>query len=50
MFDGNDEELKQTKMNQLAVFIHLVASALCLDDFKSFNANYRLTEKMQKRR
>lgn len=34
MFDGTDEELKQTKVTQPAVFLHSVISALCLgDDF-----------------
>lgn len=35
MFAGTDEELKQTKVTQPAVFLHSVISALCLgDDFK----------------
>lgn len=35
MFEGSDEELKQTKVTQPAVFLHSVISALCLgDDFK----------------
>ena len=34
MFNGTDEELKQTKVTQPAVFLHSVATALCLgDDF-----------------
>ena len=33
MFDGTDEELKQTKVTQPAVFLHSVITALCLDDF-----------------
>lgn len=33
MFNGTDEELKQTKVTQPAVFLHSVISALCLDDF-----------------
>lgn len=34
MFDGTDEELKQTKVTQPAVFLHSVISAMCLgDDF-----------------
>ena len=33
MFGGTDEELKQTKVTQPAVFIHSVVTALCLDDF-----------------
>lgn len=32
MFDGTDEELKQTKVTQPAVFLHSVISALCLGD------------------
>ena len=34
MFHGTDEELKQTKVTQPAVFLHSVVSALCLDDFQ----------------
>ena len=35
MFDGTDEELKQTKVTQPAVFLHSVISARCLgDEFK----------------
>ena len=35
MFDGTDEELKQTKVTQPAVFLHSVISALCMgEDFK----------------
>ena len=30
MFDGTDEELKQTKVTQPAVFLHSVISAMCL--------------------
>ena len=30
MFNGTDEELKQTKVTQPAVFLHSVISALCL--------------------
>lgn len=34
MFNGTDEELKQTKVTQPAVFLHSVISAICLgDDF-----------------
>ena len=34
MFSGTDEELKQTRVTQPAVFLHSVISALCLgDDF-----------------
>ena len=34
MFEGTDEDLKQTKITQPAVFLHSVISALCLEDFK----------------
>ena len=35
MFEGTDEELKQTKVTQPAMFIHSVVSALCLgQDFQ----------------
>lgn len=34
MFEGTDEDLKQTKVTQPAVFLHSVISAICLgDDF-----------------
>lgn len=33
MFNGTDEDLKQTKVTQPAVFLHSVISALCLDVF-----------------
>ena len=33
MFNGTDEDLKQTKVTQPAVFLHSVISALCLDEF-----------------
>ena len=32
MFDGTDEELKQTKVTQPAIFLHSVISALCMGD------------------
>lgn len=32
MFNGTDEDLKQTKVTQPAVFLHSVISALCLGD------------------
>ena len=32
MFNGTDEELRQTKVTQPAVFLHSVISALCLGD------------------
>ena len=34
MFEGTDDDLKQTKVTQPAVFLHSVITALCLDDFK----------------
>lgn len=34
MFDGTDEDLKQTKVTQPAVFLHSVITAFCMDDFK----------------
>lgn len=34
MFEGSDEDLKQTKVTQPAVFIHSVISALLIDSFK----------------
>ncbi len=35
MFDGTDEDLRQTKVTQPAVFLHSVISALCMgDDFQ----------------
>ena len=33
MLGGTDEDLKQTKVTQPAVFLHSVVTALCLDDF-----------------
>ena len=34
MFSGTDDQLKETKVTQPAVFLHSVISALCLPDFK----------------
>ena len=34
MFSGTDEDLKQTKVTQPAVFLHSVVTAMCLDDFR----------------
>lgn len=34
MFAGTDEDLKQTKVTQPAVFLHSVILAACLPDFK----------------
>lgn len=33
MFEGTDEDLKQTKVTQPAVFLHSVITALCMEDF-----------------
>ena len=33
MFNGTEEDLKQTKVTQPAVFLHSVITALCMDDF-----------------
>lgn len=33
MFDGTDEDLKQTKVTQPAIFIHSVVMAKCMKDF-----------------
>ena len=33
MFNGTDEDLKQTKVTQPAVFLHSTITALCLDEF-----------------
>lgn len=33
MFNGSEEDLRQTKVTQPAIFLHSVASALCLEDF-----------------
>ena len=33
MFDGSDEDLKQTKVTQPAVFLHSVITAMCIEDF-----------------
>ena len=46
MFDGTDEELKQTKVTQPAVFLHSVISALCMgEDFKpAMTAGHSLGE------
>ena len=46
MFGGTDEELRQTKVTQPAVFLHSVIRALCLgDDFKpAMTAGHSLGE------
>lgn len=33
MFNGTDDDLKQTKVTQPAVFLHSVITALCMDNF-----------------
>lgn len=33
MFEGTEDDLKQTKVTQPAVFLHSVITALCLEDF-----------------
>ena len=46
MFEGTDEDLRQTKVTQPAVFLHSVISALCMgDDFQpSMTAGHSLGE------
>ena len=46
MFDGTDEQLKETKVTQPAVFLHSVISALCMgEDFKpAMTAGHSLGE------
>ncbi|MBQ6229190.1 MAG: ACP S-malonyltransferase [Prevotella sp.] len=46
MFEGTDEDLKQTKVTQPAVFLHSVISAMCMgDDFKpAMTAGHSLGE------
>jgi [acyl-carrier-protein] S-malonyltransferase len=34
MFNGTDEDLKQTKVTQPAIFLHSVIAAACLNDFR----------------
>lgn len=34
MFNGTDDDLKQTKVTQPAVFLHSVITALCMENFK----------------
>ena len=34
MFEGSDEELRETKVTQPAIFLHSVILATCLEDFK----------------
>ena len=45
MFSGTEEDLKQTKVTQPAVFLHSVISALCTEDFKpAMTAGHSLGE------
>jgi [acyl-carrier-protein] S-malonyltransferase len=45
MFEGSDEDLKQTKITQPAVFLHSVISAALLEDFKpDMSAGHSLGE------
>jgi [acyl-carrier-protein] S-malonyltransferase len=46
MFDGTDEQLKETKVTQPAVFLHSVVSALCMgEDFQpAMTAGHSLGE------
>lgn len=34
MFEGSEDDLKQTKVTQPAVFLHSVITAFCIEDFK----------------
>ena len=45
MFNGTDEDLKQTKVTQPAVFLHSVITALCMEDFQpAMTAGHSLGE------
>ncbi|NUM31125.1 MAG: ACP S-malonyltransferase [Bacteroidetes bacterium] len=45
MFEGNDEELKATKITQPAVFLHSVIKAMCIENFNpSMVAGHSLGE------
>ena len=45
MFSGTEEDLKQTKVTQPAVFLHSVITALCLEDFQpAMTAGHSLGE------
>jgi len=33
MFEGTDDDLKQTKVTQPAIFLHSVVTAMCMEDF-----------------
>ena len=45
MFSGTDEDIKQTKVTQPAVFLHSVITALCTEDFQpAMTAGHSLGE------
>ena len=45
MFSGTEEDLKQTKVTQPAVFLHSVITALCMDNFQpAMTAGHSLGE------
>ncbi len=45
MFSGTEEDLKQTKVTQPAVFLHSVITALCMEDFQpAMTAGHSLGE------
>ena len=45
MFSGTDEELKQTKVTQPAVFLHSAITALCMEDYqRTMTAGHSLGE------
>ena len=45
MFSGTEEDLKQTKVTQPAVFLHSVITALCMENFKpAMTAGHSLGE------
>lgn len=45
MFSGTEEDLKQTKVTQPAVFLHSVITALCIEDFQpAMTAGHSLGE------
>ena len=45
MFSGTEEDLKQTKVTQPAVFIHSVITALCMEDYQpAMTAGHSLGE------
>lgn len=45
MFSGTEEDLKQTKVTQPAVFLHSVVTALCMEDFQpAMTAGHSLGE------